>query len=599
MVRKLSMKRKRMSRRMKSKYRMKRTKNIIRKNRSRKVGGGCGGSTACSTQSQYTVHNLVFKPQSDNLSTWDVMNGAKIERHIDASTSAGFKVLIENDVNDSGDNSLMSWFDTQYMPANVSEDEKSKFDVVLRLDIEISNPFKLDESQITFSSLHQPIVVSPLLYLLIISCIGNITYEKSIIWLINHYSLMRPRCIQKTPGISRDSALPEDSANCYPQLYFIGEMLKRCVSKNPVDTNILNEQLYILMLLLSKDQLLLERFDYDSTTKLHALTSIGEALQQFNQKKLQSSFSATLSKISKIHTMMNEINEYKTTHNLTEEKLSTQEQVLPDMLKSEITRMVSLSREINHDAKKELDKMEQDRIAKEQIDRDRQRDLDAFKLAQQENDVKEAVRIDFAQRNKGRPVVNVEPAQMSQLQQQYVLFLQGCKPNTVTKLDSGKNLYTELMELYEMPSSSSIKSYVQTIQLVDIDFLMAFKYQFCRENRMGFAFLINETNSHYMFQISHVTEHNASSDNRPILLLPEFVNDESKSRTLNEIFKRYNMIMASVNISPFSKRTVNHAGHYNIYKRKFRVDSPTQSGSVRLFNDTGFNIYLYKCGQSQ
>jgi len=187
-----------MSRRMKSKYRMKRTKNIIRKNRSRKVGGGCGSSTACSTQPEYTLHNLVFKPQSDNLSTWDVMNGVKIERHIDASTSAGFKVLIENDVNDSGVNGLMNWFDTQYMPANVSEDEKSKFDVVLRLDIEISNPFKLDESQITFSSLHQPIVVSPLLYLLIISCIGNITYEKSIIWLIKHYSLMRPRCIQKT-----------------------------------------------------------------------------------------------------------------------------------------------------------------------------------------------------------------------------------------------------------------------------------------------------------------------------------------------------------------------------------------------------------------
>ena len=585
------MKQKRMSRRMKSKYRMKRTKNIIRKNRSRKVGGGCGSSTACSTQSQYTVHNLVFKPQSDNLSTWDVMNGAKIERHIDASTSAGFKVLIENDVNDSGVNSLMSWFDTQYMPANVSEDEKSKFDVVLRLDIEISNPFKLDESQITFSSLHQRIVVSPLLYLLIISCIGNITYEKSIIWLIKHYSLMRPRCIQNTPGISRDSALPEHSANCYPQLYFIGEMLKRCVSKNPVDTNILNEQLYILMLLLSNDQLLLERFDYDSTTKLHALTSIGEAIQQFNQKKLQSSFSATLSKISKIHTMMNEINEYKTKHNLTEEKLSTQEPVL----ESEITRMGSLSREINDDAKKELDKMEQYRIAKEQKYRDRQRVLDAFKLAQQENDVKEAARIDFAQRNEGHPVVNVEPAQISQLQQQYVLFLQGCKPNTVTKLDSGKNLYTELMELYEKPSS--IKSYVQTIQPVGIDFLMYFKSQFCRDNRMGFAFLINETNSHYKFQISHVTEHNESSDNRPILLLPEFVNDESKRRTLNEIFKRYNMIMAPEKISPFSMRTVKHAGHYNIYERKFRVDSPTQSGSVRLFNDTGFNIYLYKCSQ--
>jgi len=372
-------------------------------------------------------------------------------------------------------------------------------------------------------------------------------------------------------------------------------MLKRCVSKNPVDTNILNEQLYILMLLLSKDQLLLERFDYDSTTKLHALTSIGEAIQQFNQKKLQSSFSATLSKISEIHTMMNEINEYKTKHYLTEEKLSTQEQVLPDMLESEITRMVSLSREINHDAKKELDKMEQDRIAKEQIDRDRQRYFDVFKLAQQKKDDEEAARIDFAQRNKDRPVVNVEPEQMSQLQQQYVLFLQGCKPKTVTKLDSGKNLYTELMELYQNPSS--IKSYVQTIQPVGIDFLMDFKSQFCRENQMEFAFLINETNSHYKFQISHVTEHNESSDNRPILLLSEFVNDESKKRTLNEIFERYNMIMDSVYVSPLSKRTVNHARHYNIYKRKFLVDSPTQSGSVRMFNDTGFNIYLYKCGQ--
>ena len=55
--------------------------------------------------------------------------------------------------------------------------------------------------------------------------------------------------------------------------------------------------------------------------------------------------------------------------------------------------------------------------------------------------------------------------------------------------------------------------------------------------------------------------------------------------------------MDSVYVSPVSKRTVKHARHYNIYKRKFLVDSPTQSGSVRMFNDTGFNIYLYKCGQ--
>lgn len=67
MARKLSIKRKRLSRRMKSKYRMKRTKKNIRKNRSRKVGmvGGGGG---CSTRAgEVMVCNnvmMVFNPSS-------------------------------------------------------------------------------------------------------------------------------------------------------------------------------------------------------------------------------------------------------------------------------------------------------------------------------------------------------------------------------------------------------------------------------------------------------------------------------------------------------------------------------------------------------
>jgi hypothetical protein len=540
------------------------------------------------------VPNLVFTPQPDNLSTWNVMNGAKIEDHIDASTPDGFKQLIEYGVNDSGDNSLMSWFDRQYMPAVVSEEEKSKFDVVFRLDIEISNPFKLDEGKddsITFSSLQGEMVVSPLLYLLIISCIGKTTYEKSIIWLIKHYSLMIPRCIQKTPGISRDSASQEDSKKCYPELYFIGEMLKRRVSTvDNVDT-ILEDQLIILMLLLSKDQLLLERFDYDSTTKLHALTPICEAIQQFNRKKLKSRFSATLSKISTVQEMMDEINAHRTTYNLTEEKLTAQKQVLPKYVENEIERMALLSREINHNAKEELYKMEQDRIEKEQSDRERKRHLDAFKLAQQRNDFKEAVLKQFAEINHDKPVVTLSDARIIELQAQYVIFLQRCTPVKATKLvNDSRNLYTELMELYPEP----ITSYVQKIQREGLDFLMSFKHEFCRNKQMRFAFLINNTNHEYRFEITHLTQHNLNKSDtqihgRPILLLPNFGNPVILEQ-LNKLFERYNMKKKDDRVNQISDRKVNYANHYEIYEHKIKPDS-----SDRLYDDTGFKIYFFNC----
>jgi hypothetical protein len=101
MVRKLSMKRKRMSRRMKSKYRMKRTKNIIRKNRSRKVGmvgGGGGCSTGAGGVMVCKNVMMVVDPSSYHVLVRDSMDKLNHKKDFYISNTTTVNVLkLEND----------------------------------------------------------------------------------------------------------------------------------------------------------------------------------------------------------------------------------------------------------------------------------------------------------------------------------------------------------------------------------------------------------------------------------------------------------------------------------------------------------------------
>ena len=488
MVRNISMKRKHMNRRTKSKRGFRKTTKLMRKSRSRgrKVGGGgkCSGRMAdCPTKPELSFDEGV----------WKEIKGQDVTI-IDSFTSDGFKMLIELGVKDhsftEGEHTLVMWFESIKDPDNL--------DKLRNLIIETTNCPNYEDN----------VSVSPLLYLLIISSSskgGSNIYSKSIIWLIDHFNLMLPpgwqqfqdressRFYYQSPIGKVDWKRP---TTCYPELYFIAVMIKHGVtSYGKIGYYHMSSFMQILIMLLSCNADLLEEYNVSPPGEPRiVLQDVSEAIHNFYEHKEQGHttasyyftkykhwiiFSTILRKITELHKVV-----------ITEKMWSV------DKARSFIT-----ATDINRQSKETLTTIKTDEEAE-------RRQLEIRKSILKKEEAEESLHKEFRNTHHGKPVLTLPPELGVILKDQYKTVVRDCQRIPGPPGPPGLNLLECLNKIYKGGG-------IAQVETVDKDnrFLYNIRDRMCEEKSSGryrYLFLINDSNSNLT----------TLSQNMPIMLLP-------------------------------------------------------------------------------